>query len=50
MDNLISTPINLMNPQDQALPVDIYSVLIALAWFFLFTGMSYFLLTKRDLK
>ncbi|PIB35800.1 hypothetical protein BFP72_10545 [Reichenbachiella sp. 5M10] len=49
LDNLIQSPINLMDPTAVQTTVGMSELLFALAWIISFIGFSYFLLKKRDL-
>ncbi|UXP31264.1 ABC transporter permease [Reichenbachiella agarivorans] len=49
LDNLIQSPINLMDPDAVQETVEMGELGIALAWIIGFIGLAYFMLTKRDL-
>ncbi|SHJ58752.1 hypothetical protein SAMN04488028_101590 [Reichenbachiella agariperforans] len=48
LDNLIQSPINLLNPEEVQTYISMTELNYAVAWILAFIGISYLLLTKRD--
>lgn len=49
MDNLITAPFNMFNPESVQSSVSTEILIISLAWSIIFTGLSFYVLKKRDL-